>query len=182
MIEHKYIKILGIDPGTYLCGFACIQSKKLNPNFISDFQIIDAGLIKINSKLYPHIRIGMLHQQINIILQQIKPDVIVVEKAFSGANVSSALKLGEARGAIISAAYTNNIPLVQLTPAEVKKIITGNGRSSKDTLKTTLAMFMQYDLKNISYDTSDALALALCYGLKLSFDKKFSFNPKELCL
>lgn len=161
------IRILGIDPGSNIAGFACIGSKKEVPHLPRDFAILGAGAIRFDKTESHARRIAKLHMALLGIIDEFKPTVCIVEKAFCGVNVSSALKLGEARGALISAIYKRNIDLIEITPREAKKNITGRGQATKEEVAATLKILIGFELGKLPYDVADALALALSHGLRL---------------
>ena len=86
-------------------------------------------------------------------------------------NPQSAIKLGLIRGAIITAVSRLNISICELAPTKIKKIITGNGHAAKEDVARSLKVLLNYELGSLSYDASDALAIALSCGLTLPGDK-----------
>ena len=72
------------------------------------------------------------HSAVYELLLEFKPNLCALETCFLGKNPQSALKLGMVRGAIISAVYRLDIPLYEIAPTKVKRIITGNGRAKKE--------------------------------------------------
>lgn len=160
-------KILSIDPGSRVAGFACLQTTQSPPLIPKNFKIIGAGAIKSNLSLSHNERIGKIHQVIKNLINEFNPNICVIEKAFVGINLNSALKLGETRGAIISAIKALNVEIEELTPAFVKKSITGNGRASKEEVEIAIKNLLNFDLGSAPFDVSDAIAIGLCYGLKV---------------
>lgn len=159
--------ILGIDPGSIVTGYAFLQSKKPVPVLPSDFKVVDAGVLRLTSEI-PHLeRIGMLHEAVFDLMSQLKPGVCVIEKAFHDKNAASAIKLGELRGCYVAACQRLAIPVKEITPAEVKKTITGNGRSEKEQVADAVKTLIGFNRGNLPFDVTDALAIALCFGLQL---------------
>ena len=145
----------------------------------NDFLLAEAGVIKSNLKLSHAERIGLLHDSLVSLIEELQPDVVVLEKAFYGVNVSSALKLGETRGALIAAARRFSLPVRELTPASVKKTIAGNGRASKEEVNLALRTLLKFELGSLPHDVSDAVALALCYGLSYAFESRLIVGSKN---
>ncbi len=159
--------ILGLDPGSRVAGFAFIRSKSGRALSPRDFEVIEAGALKAPLEL-PHAeRIGLLHEAMYELLERHQPEVCVVERIFVDKNPSSALKLGEVRGAFIAACGRAGVKVDEITPAEVKKTITGNGRADKEAVSLALAALMGFDRGRLPHDVTDALAISLCFGLKL---------------
>jgi len=159
--------ILGIDPGSRITGYAFIQGKKSTPVLPRDFEIVDAGVLRIDSDIPYLERIGMLHEAVHQLMVQHQPQVCVLEKAFHDRNASTSIKLGELRGCYIAACSRLAIDVKEITPAEVKKTLTGNGRSEKEGVALAIKTLMGFDRGGLPHDVTDALAIALCFGLQL---------------
>jgi crossover junction endodeoxyribonuclease RuvC len=171
------VRILGIDPGSQVAGFACISSAKDMPVQPRDFIVEGAGAMRLDIKLSHARRIYQLHGVISELIQEFKPSVCVLEKAFCGQNVSSALKLGETRGAVIACVFKHGLDLVEVSPTHVKKTVAGNGRASKDEVAAALKRLLQFDRGNLPFDVSDALAVALTHGLALPLYRVSGGDP-----
>jgi crossover junction endodeoxyribonuclease RuvC len=76
------------------------------------------------------------------------------------------------RGAIFYLLYEEEIPIIEVTPAKVKKILTGNGRASKQ--QVDFMIHRVYNLQGkINEHASDALAVAYSYSV---INKMKAFN------
>lgn len=160
--------IVGVDPGTRVVGYAFLRTLKARPATPRDFEVIDAGVLRASVTLAPHVRIGLLHEGLFGLMEQHEASVLVLEKAFCDKNPQSALRIGEARGAFMACAGRLGVQLEEITPAEVKKTLTGNGRAEKDDVSRALKAFTGFDRGALPHDVTDALAIALCFGLKLA--------------
>ncbi len=158
------MKILGIDPGSRIVGYAFIVAKIPRPLRVTDFHILDVGVVKANLTGSFLTRIGDLHEALFTLAQQHAPTLCVLESAFMGKNAQSALKLGQARGAMIAAMSRCQVPMVELSPTEVKQFITGKGNADKQTVRAMLETLVQFQAGNLPLDATDALALALGYA------------------
>jgi crossover junction endodeoxyribonuclease RuvC len=160
--------ILGLDPGSRVAGFAFVRSRSgraMNPR---DFEVVEAGALKVPGEV-PHARrIGLLHEALYDLMAKHRPEVCVVERTFVDKNPSSALKLGEVRGAFIAACGRLGVQIEEITPSEVKKTITGNGQADKEMVALALGALMGFDRGRLPLDVTDALAISLCFGLKLA--------------
>ena len=160
-------RIVGIDPGSMKTGVAYITGRTLYPFSPKDFKLIDVLTLKTQAKISLNDRVYMFHDTIYKLLDEYKPTHCAIETCFVGINPQSAIKLGLLRGAIITAVCRLRIPILEIAPTKVKKIITGNGHAKKEEIAETLKALMGYDVGSLSYDASDALAIALSCGLSL---------------
>ena len=166
MIEdnNKKIKIVAIDPGSRVAGFAVCECSGEYRVSRSDFKVIDAGVVRLDiSKVHTE-RIYELQVFVSGLIEKYSPDIFVLEKAFCGVNPSSALKLGEVRGALIALCYSYKIKLIELTPRYVKTLLTGKGTGSKEEVAEGLSLLVGFSKGTLPYDASDAVALALSSG------------------
>ena len=162
-IKNK-IKVIAIDPGSRVAGFAVCECSGEYRVSQSDFKVIDVGVVRLNTKKAHTERLYELQVFVSGLIEKYNPDLFVLEKAFCGVNLSSALKLGEVRGALIALAYSYRIKLVELTPRYVKTILTGKGAGSKDEVASGLSRLVGFSKGALPYDASDAVALALSSG------------------
>lgn len=167
-------RIIGIDPGSQHSGIAYIVGKSLYPFSPKDFKVIDVFTLSSKEKTPLNKRLSMFHTAVYELLQEFKPNLCALETCFLGKNPQSALKLGMVRGAIISAIYRLDIPLYEIAPTKIKKIVTGSGRAKKDEVALALKRLLSFELGDLSHDASDALAIALSCGLELGHGNSFS--------
>jgi len=149
------MRILGIDPGSRLTGFGIIE---VNQNQVS---YITSGCIRVEGRALPQ-KLKSIFTSVSEIVAEYKPDELAIERVFVKANVDSALKLGQARGAAICAAVTRDLEVFEYTPTEIKKAVVGKGHADKAQMQ-----FMVRALLNLpgvpQEDAADALACALCH-------------------
>jgi len=93
-----------------------------------------------------------------------KPDEIALESVFFSVNAGTAIKLGQARGAALSACSGDERLIYEYSPRRVKMIITGNGAADKDELQKFVKRKLKIRRK-LEIDASDALGVALCHGI-----------------
>lgn len=156
------MKIFGIDPGSVVLGWAVLQLDDKN-----QLRQCSHGVLRSPQKGTFHERLGELANQLRDLLLEEQPQVVSVEKIFLGKNADSAFKLGHIRGACFVESLRVGAEVVEFTPREVKKMITGNGAADKVSLRRVLyqELGLSPDLK-LPLDASDALALAYGYYLK----------------
>ena len=159
---------VGIDPGSRIAGYAFMQARCHYPTLPKDFKVLDAGVLKVDEKLDYSERVGLLHDALYELAQMYKPTIFVLERAFADKNIASALRLGEVRGAFMAAAGRMSAQVRELAPTQVKKMLTGNGRANKEEVSRAIQALLGYDKGALPYDVTDALAIALSYGLGMS--------------
>ncbi|QKQ24217.1 crossover junction endodeoxyribonuclease RuvC [Candidatus Ruthia endofausta] len=152
------MKILGIDPGLRVTGFGLIEANKLKFNYLS------SGCIRTQGAL-PE-RITTIFIEIEQIIQKYQPDVVVIERAFMRSdrpNPDAAIKLGHARGAIISAAGSNHRLMIEYSPNQIKKSVVGKGHATKEQVSFMVQELLKLN-KVPQADAADALAGAICHA------------------
>jgi crossover junction endodeoxyribonuclease RuvC len=158
-------KILGIDPGSRVVGFALIGAVKVKPLSPKDWVVLDVGVIRTSAELPMSSRLGQIHGAVFELLSEMSPQYAAIEKAFYGVNAATALKLGEARGSIMAAFSRCCIPVLEITPAEVKRIVAGKGAATKEQVYQSLQAILGFQRGRLPLDASDALAIAYASAL-----------------
>jgi crossover junction endodeoxyribonuclease RuvC len=148
--------VLGIDPALNQTGYAIIM-KKSN----GTISFVEAGIIKNKIKDEFSQKLLNIFKQINQICELYKPQVCGIEETFVNTNPTSSLKLGAARGAIITAIANNDIPLFEYSPNRVKKTITGAGKADKSQVEFMIKKLVYSTPESLSSDEYDAIGIAL---------------------
>ncbi len=157
------MRILGIDPGLRVAGYGCIN---LQGNSVSP-KIVEAGAIRMNADNTISFRLKQLHDDICEIIAELSPEVLAVEKIFTHEDhLSTATIMGHARGVILLAGEQSSLPLIELTPAEIKKSVTGNGRATKEQVQHAVANILKLSETPKPSDVADALAIAITAGIR----------------
>ena len=149
------MRILGIDPGSRFTGFGIIKVDG------GRAQSIHQGVIKAGSGEFPE-RLGIIFSGISDLIDEFRPDEVAVETVFVSKNASSALKLGQARGAAVCAAIAKGLPVAEYSPRSVKQAIVGRGGADKVQVQHMVTVLLQLKEK-LAEDAADALAVALCH-------------------
>lgn len=157
------MRILGIDPGTRIVGYGVIDLKG------SQLVPVAGGVIRTFPKEAMAKRLLMIHEHLLTVIERVKPDVAAVEQVFHGRNTSTLIKIGEARGVILSACASAGVEAMGHSPAEVKKAVTGNGRASKEQVRDMVTVLLGKGLELETHDVSDALAIAICQANRSRF-------------
>ncbi len=153
--------ILGVDPGTAICGFGLIEVKN------SKSKMVDAGVIRTPAKQALELRLETIYDNLNEIIQETKPDEAAVEDLFFAQNVTTAMSVSHARGVILLALIKNGIDHASYTPLQIKQAMTGYGRADKSQIQQMVKTML--GLREIPKpdDCADALAVALCHSMNL---------------
>ncbi len=153
---------LGIDPGTATTGFGII---KKNENQKQEFKILEFGVIETNKKLSDSARLKVLYDDLVSVIKKYSPKYVGVEKLFFTKNQTTAMTVSQARGVVLLACQQANIPLLELTPLQVKNTLCGYGKADKKQIQSMVQK--TFNLKRIPKpdDAADALAIALCTAI-----------------
>lgn len=154
--------ILGIDPGYGRIGWGVITN-----SMGSDWQVVNYGCIETDTKKDFSDRLFELHIEVEKIIKKYKPSRMALEDLFFFKNVKTAIKVGQARGAIMLMAVQHKLPIDEFTPLQVKQGITGYGKAEKMQVQKMVATVLGLKTKIKSDDAADALAVALCAGQSL---------------
>lgn len=150
------MKILGVDPGTNILGYAVleVEGKKL--------KVIDLGVVHLHGFDTHQEKLKEIFLQLQEIIETYLPQEMSVESPFFGKNVQSMLKLGRAQGVAMAAAMTMGVNITEFSPKKIKKAITGNGNASKEQVANMLKKMLKFSIDSKYLDSTDALAAAVC--------------------
>ncbi|MEO0072295.1 MAG: crossover junction endodeoxyribonuclease RuvC [candidate division WOR-3 bacterium] len=146
-------KVLGLDPGLVATGYSIVKSSKY----------LAYGVIKPDPQKDWIFRIAEIVSRLKKIIRTYRPEVCVVETLFfRKVSARSVITSAHLRGAILYLLFSEKIPLVEITPAKIKKAVTGNGRASKAQIAYMVRHLYNIN-ENLNHHTSDALAIAYTY-------------------
>ncbi len=152
------MRILGIDPGSLFTGYAVVDVQG------AEEQLVDCGTLRLNSDDAHQLRLRVIYEHIEALLEEHAPDACAVEMPVYGQNPQSMLKLGRAQAAAVLPALNRTIPVSEYTPKAVKKSVTGNGNASKQQVAYMVCAMLSMETGSVGLDTSDAIAVALCHA------------------
>ncbi|MCA9001076.1 MAG: crossover junction endodeoxyribonuclease RuvC [Planctomycetes bacterium] len=152
--------VMGIDPGTRVVGYGAVVLRDRKAVLLA------AGVVRTSEGTPISGRLAHIRSSLDQMLGELKPQVVVVEKAFANKNMASALRIGEGRGVALSCAALSGAQVVEYTPAEVKKSLTGNGGADKSMVArwVSLELGSPPQLEGLMHDATDGLALALTWA------------------
>ncbi|MBT3948617.1 crossover junction endodeoxyribonuclease RuvC [Candidatus Parcubacteria bacterium] len=157
----KKQRILGIDPGFGRTGFGIIEKVK------GEWSLVDYGCIETSTKDSFVERIEELNLELEKVIKKYKPTHAGVEDLFFAKNVTTAVKVGQARGVILLTLRQARIPIYEFTPLQVKQSVTGYGRAEKGQLQRMVKIILNVKKPITPDDAADALAVALTCGASM---------------
>jgi crossover junction endodeoxyribonuclease RuvC len=151
-------RVIGIDPGSSVCGFGIVERGPTGLRYIS------AGTIRISPMHAMPRRLKTIHERILSLIDEHAPDAMSVERSFVASNVQSAFRLGEARAMALLAAAQRALGLFEYAPTQVKLSVAAYGHADKRQVKFMVRKALAIgDGIELADDAADALALALCH-------------------
>lgn len=150
------MRVIGIDPGSRVCGFGVLEARN------GSIAHIASGSIAPKSTLELSERLKVIYDGLVNVISEHRPEAISIEDIFFAKNARSAIKLGQARGVALLAASSSGIKIHEYSPTKVKLALTGRGRANKTEMQKMLCTLLgvsEFD----SPDASDAVAIALCH-------------------
>ncbi len=151
------MKILGIDPGTKIVGYAVLEVVK-GKIFPKAF-----GAIRASAKDSVPDRLKKIYQDLTEIIQQYQPEVVAIEKVFCGKNMQSAIRIGEGRGVAFLAAANACLDVHEYDATTIKKAVSGTGGAHKTQVQAMVQAILSLPVQPEPTDASDALAIAICH-------------------
>lgn len=149
-------RILGIDPGSRLTGFGVLDFKGDTPAYVA------SGTVKSLDGAFAD-RLRQIFDSISGIVEEFRPESVVIESVFMHRNAGSALKLGHARSAAICATFEYDLEVYEYAPREIKQAVVGTGAATKEQVQHMVVSILKLE-GTPAPDAADALAAALCHG------------------
>lgn len=156
------MKILGIDPGTAITGWAVIDTAGRLIGGKKVPKVLGCGTITTKAKTPDSERLEIIYDAVCAIIKKEKPDLVAVEALFFFKNAKTVMSVSQTRGAVLLAVKKSKTPMFEFTPLQVKQAVVGYGRADKKQVQEMVKNILR--LKNIPKpdDAADALAIAIC--------------------
>jgi len=148
-------RLLGIDPGTVKVGWGVVETHGAR------VMLLACGVIKAPAKAPLPERLTVIFAGLEALIVQYRPERSAIEETFAGNNPKSAIAMGEGRGVALLALARAKLPVLELSPAEIKKAVTGQGGAGKDLVAKMVCARLNLAEIPASQDATDALAIAL---------------------
>lgn len=148
--------VLGIDPGTAICGYGLVEAQG------SRLKAIHYGAVLTSPKSEPAERLKIIFNELDTLIKTYKPEVVGVEQLFVNKNVKTVMAVGQARGVVLLAAAHNSVRVEEYTPLQVKQSVVGYGKATKEQVIYMTQRLLNLTEKPKPDDVADALAIAVC--------------------
>jgi crossover junction endodeoxyribonuclease RuvC len=156
------MKILGIDPGPRNLGYCILELTR------ERYTLVEAGILKFKKTLLKE-QISELVVGIDTILASHQIDEVAIEDIFYAHNPQTVLKLAQFRGALTLKILLEVGDYAEYTPLQVKKAITGNGKSTKEQVSFMVRRLLRIKKEIKPYDITDAMAVAITHAQRVKF-------------
>ena len=150
--------ILGIDPGLAIVGWGVIEYNA------SRFKVLGYGAIETPAKMPTEDRLCLIYQGMKQLIEKYRPDQMAIEELFFNTNITTGIRVAEARGVILMCAQSLEVKIYEYTPLQVKQAVVGYGRAEKKQVITMVTMMLGLEKPPRPDDTADALAIAVCHA------------------
>ena len=152
------MRILGIDPGFAIVGWGVIEYSG------SRFKVLGYGSIETPAGMRMEERLDIIYRELANIIDRFQPEQMAVEELFFNTNITTGIRVAQARGVILLCAEQKKVEIFEYTPLQVKQAVVGYGRAEKKQVITMVTMLLGLDKPPKPDDTADALAIAICHG------------------
>jgi len=152
----RSVRVLGVDPGSVITGYGIIDSNGARSVYVAH------GHIRVKGETFPD-KLGHIHTAIAEVVDQWHPEQVAIEQVFLSNNPMSALKLGQARGAALTAVVTKGLPVSEYAARSIKQVVTGSGNSDKQQVQIMVKSLLGLN-RWVQVDAGDGLAIALCHA------------------
>lgn len=155
--------ILGIDPGSRITGYGVIELRNRKAFYLA------SGCIRVEQVTHAY-RLKQIFNSITQVIAQYRPSHAAIEQVFMHKNPNSAIKLGQARGAALTALAVAELQIAEYSPRSVKQSVVGYGAAEKGQVQHMVRVLL--GLSGLPQaDAADALALALCHANSMEIRK-----------
>ena len=148
--------VLGIDTSLRSSGYGVLAVEG------SRMRAVEYGAIRNAPKLPLSACLKAIHAKVAELIVTHRPDVLAIESVIYGKNAGTMLVLGEARGAVITAAADADVPVYEYEPRRMKKAVCGNGLAEKEQIQRMIRTLLALP-ELPQNDAADALGLAICH-------------------
>lgn len=156
----KPMVVLGIDPGSVVCGYGVISVLG------NELSVVEYGVVQVKRRVqnFPQ-RLHEIHSRLCAVIARTNPDACALEAVFFAKNVKSIVQLSHARGVALLACAQYGLAPIEYTPMQVKRSVTSRGTASKAQVGAMVQAILKIREKPDLYDATDALAVAICYAV-----------------
>ena len=150
--------VLGVDPGLNRTGYAILERSSRGP------VLREGGVIRSTQKLSLAERVLEIGRGLREVITEFQPQVLAIEQVFSTVQFpKTAILMAHARGAVLYVAADAGLPVAHYTPTQIKRLLTGSGKASKEQIQHAVRQELSLDHLLEPNDVADAFAVALCH-------------------
>jgi crossover junction endodeoxyribonuclease RuvC len=152
------MRILGLDPGTAIVGYGVIEERD------ERVALVTYGAIKTSPKDgdTSH-RLLMIFEAISELINEYQPDSAAVEELFFGRNITTAIKVGQARGVLLLALAMAGLSVAEYSPPKIKEAVSGYGKATKEQVQFMVKNILELEQIPKPDDAADGLAVAITH-------------------
>lgn len=150
------MRVLGVDPGTALCGYGVVDMEG------NRLHVVAYGCVSTHKDTLPAERLVQVYDGIAQVIEQYRPEVLAVEELFMGRNITTAISVGQARGVVLLAGAQRGLEMAEYTPGQVKQAVVGYGKAEKAQVQQMVKVLLGLAEVPRPDDVADALAVACC--------------------
>lgn len=161
--------ILGIDPGIATLGYGVIEKDERG-----NFRAVEYGVVLTPKDEGLPVRLAMLEEGVQKVLDKYRPDEIAMEELFFSKNITTGIAVAHARGVAMLTCVKACGKLYEYTPMQIKQALTGYGKADKKQIQTVVASMLHLQSIPKPDDAADALGIALCHGFSSRFGELFA--------
>jgi crossover junction endodeoxyribonuclease RuvC len=156
--ELSIARVLGIDPGLHVTGYAVIEPSTGRPF------VLEAGVLRTRTAKTLAARLALLHQGVCEVLDAFAPSAMALEQVHSHVkHPRTAILMAHARGVVVLAAAERGVAVAGYAAARIKKTLTGSGKAPKEQIQHAIRHELGLDRLPEPHDVADACAVALCH-------------------
>jgi crossover junction endodeoxyribonuclease RuvC len=166
----KNIRILGVDTSLRSSGVAVIEVSG------QQMRALAYGRIQNKAALSHSGCLAAIHREIDRLITEFSPDEAVIEGAFFAKNAKTAMILGQARGAVLTACSLRCLPVYEYSPRSIKQAVVGAGAATKEQVARMVTRLL--GLSEVPQDdAADALAAAICHAHQRGLPETLRSKP-----
>lgn len=105
-------------------------------------------------------RLQKIRNAVQRLVDQYQPEQAVVERLYFSKNVKTAMAVAEARGMLFTLLADARVPVLEVSPQEVKSGVTGRGNAPKSQVQRMVTTIFSLESPPKPDDAADALAIA----------------------
>ncbi len=159
------MRVLGIDPGTAITGYAVVDETG------GRLSLVTIGVVDTPAKTPLPARLQRIYAGLQGVIAEYTPETAAVEELFFSRNTRTAMSVGEARGVVLLALADAGLPIVEYTPMQIKQAVTGYGSADKRQVQEMVRLLLALPDIPRPDDAADAAAVAICCLHRFKLDR-----------